>query len=177
MPPADPKLYTILDRVRADLAAITAGADYHYTPHLVKVVRAWDEVKLDTSLGLDTVTDPPTVYFVRREDRHIERDSTGDATNGDRPEATVDVSVLVCRRNTPSTDADTPTEALILERMLADVHRKLAFEDPGLGSSIDSDDVYAEGGVDDTVIENAPEGWICAQVTFRVAYQYFSSRP
>src|SRR3954468_67855 len=157
--PADPKLYTILDRIRADLAAIVAGVDYHYTPHSVRIVRAFPEEGSpvwDETLGTVATTDPATIYFIKRELRHIERDSTGDG-GGDHPTAAVDVSILVCRRNTE--DEATP-EALVLERMLADVHRALAYIDPGLGGTVDGDDVYP---ADDAIVEESPPNWICAQ--------------
>jgi hypothetical protein len=173
-PAADPKLYTILERVRTDLAAIVAGADYYYTPHAVRIVRAWPDDGApvwDETLGTDAKTDPATIYFVKRELRHIERDSTGDSTTGDHPTATVELSIMVCRRNPES---DTTSEALVLERMLADVHRKLGFEDPGLGGLVDGDDVYP---ADDAIVEDAPGNWSCAQVTLRVAYEYAAVRP
>jgi hypothetical protein len=78
---------------------------------------------------------------------------------------------MVCRRNPES---DTTSEALVLERMLADVHRKLGLEDPGLGGLVDGDDVYP---ADDAIVEDAPGNWSCAQVTLRVAYEYAAVRP
>lgn len=176
MPPADPKVWTILDRVRADLAAITAGANYHYTPHLVKVVRAWQESDFDESQGGDVTTggEPATIYLVFRGARTIERQSTGDSTTGPHDAATVEIGVLVARRFVASSSSDTPVEALVVERMLADVIRKLTHEDPGLGVTVDADDVLA---ADETQIEDMPPGWACGALKFQVDYQYFSSAP
>lgn len=178
MPPAaEPKLWTVLDTVRADLAAIVAGSSYWYTPHRVQVIRGgqgeFDASALDESLGAGSA-DPPTCYLVRRGTRRLSRQQTGTAAQGSRDRATVGVQVLVAQRFSPSTDADTPTEALVIERMLADVIRALSFVDPGLGVSIDGDDVF---GADDSPLEEMPEGWAIGVVSFEVSYDYFSSAP
>jgi hypothetical protein len=169
--PADPKVWTILDRLRADLAAVVADANHHYHPHLVKVVRVFVLEDFDESLGTGA-GDPATIYLVRRGGRTIQRDSTGDNTTGPRDKATVEIQVLVAQRFTASSDSDTPTEALVVERMLADVIRVLTFEDPGLGISIDSDDVLT---ADDTEVEEMPPGWAVAVIRFQVSYLYFST--
>jgi hypothetical protein len=176
MPPADPLLWDVLERIQATLAAITAGANYFYTPHLVAIVRTANDRRLfDPSLGNLAGDDPPTIYAVRRNTATTLRHSSGDNTSGDHLQTTVEIGVLVARQNVPSTDADTPTEAQVLEQMRADVMRALTFVDPALGV-LDADDTATEG-VEDDVWDDPPEGWIALELTFRVRFQYPASRP
>lgn len=178
--PADPKIWTLLDRIRQNLASITAGANYNYTPHRVAIVRGGDGVwptgQLDPSLGAGA-GDPPTIYLIRRGQRRFGRKSTGDVVNGPRDQAMASIDVQVNQMSAPSSPADTPTEALVVERMCADVIRKLAYEDPGLGAVIDADDVLAadDAVFDDSAITSVP--WIQAQLTFQVTYDYYSTAP
>lgn len=173
MPPADPKLWTVLERIRTDLASITAGANYNFTPHRVRVVSGgeglWPADDLDESLG-----SPAVVYLIRRGARQFGRKATGDGVNGPRDQAVVTVQVLVAQRFTASTNTDTPTETLVLEQMAQDVIRKLTFEDPGLGATVDADDVLSG---DDARVEEPPENWTIGALTFQVTYDYFSSAP
>jgi hypothetical protein len=178
MPPAsEPAVWVALEKIRTNLAAITAGSSYWYTPHRVQVIRGgqgeWDPKALEGELG--TIgSDPATVYLVRRGSRQLGRQQTGTNAQGSRDRARVAVQVLVAQRFTPETDADTPTEALVIERMLADVIRALSFVDPGLGVSIDADDVF---GADDGPLEEMPTNWAVGVIQLEVSYDYFSERP
>lgn len=176
MPPADPLLWDVLERIQATLAGITAGANYFYTPHLVAIVRTADDLRLfNPALGSVNAGDPPTIYAVRRNAATTARHSSGDNTSGDHLQTTVEIGVLCTRMHVPSTDADTPTEAQVLEQMRADVLRALTFVDPALGV-LDADDT-ATDGVEDDVWDNPPDGWIALEMTFRVRFQYPASRP
>lgn len=175
--PADPLVWDILERIQATLAAITAGANYFYTPHLVAIVRTADDLRLfDPSLGDVNGGTPPVIYAVRRNTAVTARHSSGDSVSGDHLQTTVEIGVLCTRMHVPSTAADTPTEAQVLEQMRADVLRALTFVDPALGV-LDADDTAVDGGVEDDVWDNPPEGWVALEMTFRVRFQYPASRP
>jgi hypothetical protein len=174
--PADPILWTVLERVQTTLAAIVAGANYFYTPHKVYIVRNADDDRLfDSTQGNLAGGDPATIYAVRRNAALTARHATGDNATGDRLETTVEVGVLVSRQHVPAAATDDPTEAEVIERMRADVIRALTFVDPALGV-LDADDTATEG-VEDDVWDEPPDGWIALELTFRVRYQFPSSRP
>lgn len=183
MPPAtEPAAWIALEKIRTNLAAITAGSAYWYTPHLVQIVRGgqgeFDADALDETLGKwnpgQGDHDPATCYLIRRGSRHLGRQQTGTASQGSRDRATLAVQILVAQRFSPSTDLETPTEALVIERLLADLMRALAFIDPGLGASIDADDVY---GADDAPLDEMPVNWAMGVIQLEVSYDYFAERP
>lgn len=164
-------MYQVLQRVQTDLAAILAdgGASYWYTPAAVHVVKTWDDERLwDPSRQV--------IYAVRREARHHEEESTGSNATGGYMAAAVDIHILVSQVFTPSAPTDTPDEVLVVERMERDVLRKLLFEDVKLGGLVNNIALAGEG-IDDTVIENAPAGWACGEITFRAGYTYPAVAP
>lgn len=170
---AEPVAWQLLQRVQTDLAAIvgSGGAPYWYTPTAVYIVTTWNDPRLfDESLA-----SPAVIYAIRRQDRTLRRMQTGDLSTGPIDHADVELNVLVSQRFNPSSPSDTPAGAQIVERMAADVLRKLAFEDPSLNDLVD--DVYAQGGADDSVIEDAPAGWVTGVLNFRVAYDHAASAP
>lgn len=176
--PADPVLWQVLGRVKATLEAIVAGANYHITPHAVYIVRTFEDGRLyNPALGNLGGGFPATIIGIRRFDVNTQRHSSGDATSGDRCESVADIGILVSQYHNPSSPDDEPTEAKIIEQLRADVIRAMAFVDPGLGASVEADDVLANGGLDDSVVEDVPDGWIACGMTFRVRWQFFSSRP
>lgn len=174
---AEPRMYRILQRIQSKLQEIvgTGGNPYHYTPEKVHVVRTWNDPRLfDDSVGASPTEG--VIYAIRRVDRNHQYDTTGDGVQGCNLQASVDVVVLVSKKFNPSSPDDAPDGALVVERMLHDVARKLFFEDPGMGDEADT--LAAAGaGADDSVIDDAPAGWAAAQIAFRVDYTYPAVEP
>jgi hypothetical protein len=171
---AEPLVYQVLQKVQALLVAIVAdgGAAYWYTPAVVLIVPPGEPPWSDARLWDESVAG--AIYGVCRTSSMHSRRNTGDNTNGPRDMATLTIEVLVAQRFVASSPTDTPDLALITERMLRDVLRKLAFEGPGLGVAIDADDVLAS---ETALVINAPPGWAAGVAQFQVVYDYFSSAP
>lgn len=164
-------------QMAADLVGL-GGASYWFTPDQVYLVTSWDDRRLWNTNAGAAGNQYPTIYAVRRHDRNHRRDATGDNAGGDNPTGTVDVSVLVSRYlpQTMPPDPAVPDQVQTLERMLADVLRLFSFQDSGLTAEL-VDDVGDAGGWDDTVMEDAPDGWVAGVLMFRVPYQYKSTAP
>lgn len=168
---AEPALETILEQIQTVLQALVAdgGATAWYSPAKVYIVRTWNDSRL-----WDSSIEGP-VYGIRRGDRNHMEDATGDSVSGGVMKAEVDVHVLVSLRYSPAGADDVPSEALVAERMQRDILRALMM-DPQLAGLVSN--VAMEGtGVDDQIIDDAPDGWVCAELAFRVGYTYQAANP